>query len=437
MTTFTPEQVQALLAQQQSQKAFINPHGAGGLFGTGVDPDMPVAIPSPSNTLPRLPMLRSVTDDRIWDIFTSIASGTGTETTDPCGTPGTPGSLATMQVTVPWGLFHGATQDLRLYDMNRRRNVADIERNYINGFQQLTNNPMMPDVVGAPNVNTIKGKAMIEYAQNAALNVSHVVYQGSNANTGAAAEGMFAQEFNGADTFIRTGYSAAAADSVVMTATTSWGATEMERVIDMIRSVWMRAEQVGMANAEFELHIHPTFKYELFDTWACNFGTVKCGNDNGRFDLMTTEMRRNEMMRGSYVMLDGQQIPVVADWGMATTFNSSTGVRTTDIQFWPTRWNGRPLTFMEFLPYNIGESTELLSEFDDVRSINGGFYLAGQIRNGAYCRQLAFLAKMRFVMLYPFLAGRVDDIAYTTNVIYRNPYPGSTAYVGGGATAIA
>lgn len=438
----------AAMAQAQNSKAMTYPHGPDGLFSGGPQPGMPVAIPAPSNLAGALPLLPSNNENYVFEIATGVSASTGTTPDGICDTPPVAGKLKVCRQVIPFGQYYKATEEFNLSRGNLRRDITDTDRVLENGAHLVDTaaNPFVPVPPGVNrlNINNILGKQYLQFGQSAALDFSFTHIQGDATRTGVSRRSGFVSEYNGLDTQIKTGYvdsvsgtACDAADSVVNTTATTLGNDTVDAIIDMVRSTYDRAEKVGMAGFEGAIITHPTMRYELFDVWACNYATVKCNNTAGDFDLYTTSQRRDYMMTNSVLMIDGREIPVLFDYGMATTFNASTGAYTGDLFFVPLRWMGTPLTFLQYHPYSGGEFPELFANLpnNEVRVLNNGLFMMGVIRNAPFCFQHAFTAEMRLILKYPFLAGRVDDITYTPGQTIVNPQPGSTNYVDGGVTA--
>lgn len=438
--TFSVEQLKALKSIGVEFK--VNPHGDSGLFGIGVMPDMPVAIPRARSLAASLPWFPSYNENHIFEIFTGISAATGDNPTSACGTPPVAGELKTCQIKLPFGKFFMATTSMNATDANKRRNIADINRRMQNNPFTPRMSPFTPMLDGrAPDVNTILGKKMIELGDKTEKAFVPVMIQGNRTLNNTQTQRGFISEPEGLDRLIKTGHTdeqtdtaCAGADSIVVTGG-AWDADEMAKIINLYREQRTRAGQVGMPNTMFEIVINPRVKYELYDTWACNFSTFKCANTAGEFDLTAMEMMKREMMRGSYVLIDGDVVPVREDDGMPLAFDASANTYTGDVHIVP-RWNdGEPLLFGEYLPYvdqmpRFGDVQDMLNSVEGLQIFNDGMYLGGQIKSGAYCGQVTLYAETRLILMYPFLAGRVDDIVFTPSVGYRNPL----TYDGGGVT---
>jgi hypothetical protein len=430
---FTPDQIKALQGLSSAFKA--NPHGTGGLFSGGPEAEMPVSIEKPSDIAGAFAPRPSNFQDSIVEVFTNITAATGTNPDDNCGTPPVAGDLEVARQTLPFGLFYMATQTINITNGNLRRDRTDLPRIIENDVFGPMGNPFVPTPPnGQIDPNTLVGNRFMTFGQNAANAFSYVHIQGDTSKAPAATRLGFIDEYAGLDAQIATGktdsVSGAAApglDSVVNTTGTTLGANTVEDIVDAIRTLRIRADEVMLPGTRFELVVHPQQETELYDVWACNFVTVKCNNTAGDLDLMTIENRRNEMMNGRYVMVDGIQVPVRKSWGVANGFNASAGTNTSDIYILPINNTMTTFNRFEFQPMGTGEMVGLnMDNMFDVRPVNGGFYLMGVIKNDPYCLQYTFTGRHRLVLRYPFLCGRVDNVTYTPQSLRGPEFDGGS-----------
>lgn len=429
------EVFQKALADYSGEGKKANPHGPSGLMASGYRPDAPNAIVKPDNLAASLPLVPANSDNDNKEIFTMVTAPTGSVPATTCATPDQAGQLQKTKVQTPFGQFFLGTQTIKTDDQNLRRDLADTDRYLINNWisADMSQNPYVPMPETGLNLNHIIGKRYVEFGVNAANQFSICMFQGVNGTPGAGSMVGWVEQFNGMETLVSTAtYSAAGAQPIVVTGGTL-NATAVGRIINAFRSVKMRAMQSGMPGVEWEIWAHPSIMYDLFDVWACNFATAKCSNSAGEFDLMYARDLRIAMKDGMYLMIDGQNVPVRFDAGVADSIGTSpnAGQYTTDLFIIPRRWAGQDLIYYEYLPYfgnNIG-STESYTGFGQV-PFNNGFYLRNVEKNH-YCVTHEFSHRGRIVLDFPFLAARVDNLVYTPAWTYRDP----TTFDGGGITA--
>lgn len=428
------------------EKAFVPPHGPNGLLtSVGVRPDMYSAVPRVGRMSAVIPMYPSRNQNEIIEILTGVTAQTGSNPENTCSTPPVAGNFKTCQQVYPFGTFYKATQQINISEAGLYIDRADLERRIINTPDM--NSPFVPDVVRSDPtaINTHIGKALLEFGQGAQLDFAKVDFAGSSANSGAAAQLGFIREYNGIESLIKTGHTDAitgvacpAADSKVINYNAALGTDLVVDVVNAYREVLMRAEQVGLNNSSWAIMVHPRMKHDLIDVWACNYHTARCvpTDSNGRIlNTETVSRLRDEMQAGSYLLIDGERVPLMTDWGIPITIDDATGVMTSDI-FIPALSDGsRALLYREFFPYVSPDMSAFQGvNMDEVRVLNGGFYLMGYIKVSPYCYQYAFTAKTRLILDAPFLSARVDNVQWTPSVLGNNPDPAGSYHFNGGST---
>lgn len=99
----------------------------------------------------------------------------------------------------------------------------------------------------------------------------------------------------------------------------------------------------------------------------------------------------------------------------------------------PLDWKGRPLLRFEY--FNMGNQyiTEWNGQINPEkrRILNNGMFMMGYQSTGL-CDKFLFASKMRLILETPFLAGRIDNVAFTYLAATRNAIPGQSLYVNGG-----
>lgn len=433
----------------EGRKDLVPPHGTGGLFtDVAVRPDMYSRVPRVGNWTNLIPMFATRNEKEIIDIVSGVTAQTG-ENEEPgtCSTtPPVAGKMKTCQQIYQFGIFEKATDTINGKLTGHYIDRADLDRRIINP-PDLSSNRFIPDVVagGADAINTHVGKAYFEFAQGVQLDVAQVDWQGNITNTGANAVLGFQREWNGVDLLVKTGHTdaitgaaCAALDSQVVSYGKELESDIVSVVADMYRTNVMNASASRMTNARWVIAVHPYLKYPLFDIWACNYQTARClpaDNAAGRMSLEQVTQLRDSMLRGDYLLIDGEQVPVVTDWGIAATQNESTGVWTSDIFVIAMDDGMRSLLFREFFQFNNPDTSKFQQfAMDEIRIMNNGLYMVGFLKSGAFCYQHVFHMESRLILDAPFLSGRVDDVSFTNSTKFINPFPGGTYHVNGGTT---
>ena len=422
------------------QKDLIPPHSTGGLLTyPGVCPDMFSTVPRAGNFAANLPIQPSVNENELAEILTAQGADSGSNPANTCGDPAIAGNLKVAQIKAVFGQYFKGTP---VYDISKaglRKDRSDIDRFLINP-NVPTGNPFVPEpvMVDANSINTPVGKMLLELGQSALLDFSYTHFRGDSSKAYSAARLGFIKEYDGLDKWIRDDYddevSSTDADALNSYVTTG-GELDgdfVAQLSDMFRTLRTDAELIGMPNVRWAIVVNPRAIYPLVDIWACNYQTARCLVDNvSRQDVSTVTALREQMYSGNFLLIDGERVPFLSDFGMAATQAEDTGIWTSDVFIVPMNSSGTPLTYLEYLPYTNAEVAEFLAlGFDQVRVINGGFYLMTFKRQG-FCLSYQVTARPRLIMRTPFLAGRIDDVTFTSTTPFRQPEAG-TYFKGGG-----
>lgn len=441
-----------------SEKALIPPHGSGALLSAaGVRPGMPSAIRRVSGM--KLPLFPSLNVNEIIEIFTAQEADAGNNATTWCTAAPIAGNLKIAQIVSIFGKYKMQTNTIVAPEVGERLNYADVDRVVINDFKfDPMTSPFMPDVVArAGNINTTLGKELIQFGLSAERAFQRVDYTGNTTTASASTYKGFIREYDGLARLIKTGYAdavsstaAPAADSVVIPYSATLSSTIVTTLSDLIRTLRMRAEMVGKPNTIWEIQMNFRMWFALVDLWACNYAIARCAvSDNaaGTVDLGRVSELRDEMARGKYLLVDGEQIPVNTNAGVPVTDGATTNEFISDIfvvpLYDPDSALGRVqggvewLTYHEYFPFTNPHLEELQREgFQDLAVMNNGLYLKGATYGtDSFCRALVFAAKVRLKLDYPFLAGRIDDVTFTNSNPVGTPYQDESDYVGGGDDA--
>lgn len=430
------------------QKAEVPAHGPGGLLTTvGVRPDMYSAVPRVGTFAPMIPIFPSRNNNEIIEVLTGVTAQSGSNPDDTCGTPPVAGNLKSFQSIFQFGTFYKATQEINATTTGLYIDRADVDRRVRNP-PSAAGNPFVPDVVAGnmTAVNTQLGKSYLEFAQGAMIDFALVDNNGDYTRAPAATQLGFIKEYNGLDLLVKSGWTDAitgqpveSADSTIVSYNAVMSSTIVNAVADAYRTVLMNGFIMGLPNVKYVIRLYPYMMFPLIDMWACNYQTARClpaDNAAGRFDLGTATMLRDSMLRGQYLLIDGEQVPIVTDAGMTATQNQSTGLWTSDIFIHAMEdGNGNALLYREYLPYTNPDTSLFQGQtFDEIRVMNNGMYMVGFLKREAFCFQHVFTSKTRLLIELGNLSARVDDVQYTSTAKFQNPIPGATYHRDGGTT---
>lgn len=443
--TFTAEQVEFLLAQKANPN-LVPPHGSNALLNDGtVRPDMYSTVPKVSRFMQVIPMKPSRVENELYEILTGQTASTGSNPSSTCD-PNAPqdGNLKVCRQTIPYGQFWKSTKPFNVANAAFRKNYADNDRRIVNPEVLMDANPLVPDVMSAAgNINSPLGKNLIEFGYGTSKDFAYVHINGNSSKNNTQTRLGFIAEHEGLLRLIKTGHTdsvsgdaCAAADSLVIDYNdVELGAGFVQTLSDAYRTQRMTGEIVGMADFIGAFVVHPYLKYPLIDIWACNYHTARCepSDSNGRvINTETVTRLREDMTRGNYLLIDGEEVPLLYDAAMPITQNQTTGKFTGGLLYVPLSWAGRDLLYMQYLPANVDWVSDFVNDgFNQFRVMNNGLYISVYYREGTCYRHL-FAAHTRLILDAPFLALRIDDIVFTSTTKFRTPFTTDPYYVDGG-----
>lgn len=459
--TYTDEQAQAVFdmlgaKNDTTQTGFMQPaHGisqefpnAGGLFTRpGSAPDMYSAVPSVVGGL--LERLFTGTTDILkadYDIVTGIDDASGSNPADYCGTPPTSGLAKVGTTRASFGEFFMGTEKITLNKSGGRVNWGDMDRRLLNNI--AAQSPILPEILGAPDVNTFVGLFIYRFGVTALRKMERVLYTGNVGLTGANAETGFIKEFDGFDRLIKTGYRDVetnnlipAADSIIEDFANADATVSSNGIVGLMANIEYRltqlAERTGLDPLQIELGMRPDLFHALTAVWPSSYltdgNTVTSANgERMNINAEVAINMRDTMRRERYLMLNGKQIRVNLADGIEQTVNGEGFA--TSIYFIPVTAAGQRVTYVEGFDQantQITEFTQMLADAD-YRTSNGGFWAMTKRQTG-FCYELLFAAQPRLIMRTPQLAARIENVNYKLDNGYsRSPYPNESYYVNGG-----
>lgn len=424
--------------------------GYGPLSGAGIRPEMYSAFQRPPSLARALPIMRSEVASEMIEIMTGVTDEGGTNATGFCGDPPSPGALKICKQVYTFGDYYVKTDLNAAANVGLLKNRADVPRQFLNDGAEM--HPLIPDEMFNPLTDTRSQLAyeLWKIGVGVERSLSHVIIQGDTTLASTATEWGWISEFAGLDGQIKTGYTDAhtgntcpAADSDVHSFNANIDGTDANSddivtvISDQYYGIRHRADHVGMNGVQWALVMRQEAFYALTEVWACNYYTARCTattNAAQSQDATRIEMLRQEMIGGSYLLIDGVRVPVLFDEGIPQE-TLGDGYYKSDFYLVPLNWMGRPLTYLQYFPMDNQYSVEFTDGLglSEVRRMNNGLWLVGK-RDTGLCIEYHFQAKMRLILDTPFLAGRVDDVWYYYRAPSRNAIPGASLYVDGGTS---
>lgn len=423
----------------------------GGIFTQpGVRPEMYSALRQPVGITQLInPVPSNYAQERI-GILTGQLASSGTNPTDICGAPVTPGDLKTCAQWYNWGVIHIGSQKINAESAGELANRAVEPRVILN---RAVNDPFIPTLLQDPNINfmSLEAQAMYQLGTQLRRSLAPVMFTGNPATAAASATAGWIKELTGLDRLIVTGHTdmdtgntCPAADSTII----NWGGAAIDssvggqnitqQITAMVYGQWVSARQLGMEDASWALIMHPDQFYALTAVYACQYATYRCLSSNAGQPIVQQAPDINDlrlsMINGSYLLIEGRAVPVIQDDAIALTAAGG-NYRQADIYFMPLMWQGRPQLHFEFFPMDNQFQNELAGHFPGQTYVtNNGMYRMWWDKSMS-CMQMVLDAKVRMWLETPFLCARLQNVAYISNTFYHSPFPGVTGYVDGGTVS--
>lgn len=437
--------------------------GPGSLFGAlGLERDVISTRMQPFGLADKLPVQMTNVMWPQFAYFTGFAAATGSEPNGVCDDPPTAGPGATCIQTAQFGRFSRQT---RVFDITRQR--QQINRAEMTDLT-LMNGPL----VGGMGSLTVPGSApgdfniyneaymrMLEVGVDFQLWFAKMIYEGNPANnTGGGGY----REFPGLDILVSTGH----IDAVTSTAcpsldssivsfnygNVSLSGTAMGNFINGLTQLmrYMRTKAAGqnMGDVQWALVMRPGLFYELTAAWPCNYATYRCvtngaiANASVNVDGMDMANMRDAMRQGSYLVIDGVQIPVIQDNMLREATNTtnasvSNGSFASDVYLVPLSVRGQSVLYWELFNFSegLGDLGALAPGAGAYYWTDGGRYLWHLKPPANWCVQVMGLVQPRIILRTPHLAARITNVQYQTVMHEPSVDPTDPYFVRGGNTS--
>jgi len=456
----------SLIRQMPAQKAVSSTptgvYGHGGVYGQsglfsfpGLERDVVNAMIMPKmGLLDLLPSRTSNSDNPVFGIMTGVTASSGEEPSGVCDDPPVSGLMKLCEHTFNWGRVSRMTRVFELDRFGRVRNRSDFtDLNLIGDPMAAGPNPWIPAApAGADPQAALRNevaKAMFEFAVAWGRDFAHQLFNGNPTNNTPL--GGYKEPY-GLDILINTGYRDAetgvacpAADSIVRdfsASITANAAALLRQITNIYRNLRYIAERAGLAPAKWALVGPWAMYYELTEIWPCTYASYRCetlgDNNRGVIDLVAQNQMRDTMRAGQYLLIDGEQVPFIADDGVVETELAGSS-QEADLYFVPLSvLGGRPVTYLEYMNYDApGAAMEAARTFAPSGSFfttNSGRYLWHAKPPTNFCVQMLAKTEWRVILETPHLAARLTDLIYTPVAHQRSPFTDNSYYVDGGKT---
>ncbi len=438
--------------------------GPGGIFGVdGLDDRVIHTIVQGTGIAAMLPAFGSNFTNPLVGYLTGVTDETGTVADGVCDDPEQAGLMKSCIGTSVFGRYSFESKELELNRLGQRSDRGEFDdlRLMNNPLVQILS-PIMPNFPGDQQA-ILNDLAMAFTTLGLAFQrrLGRQSYTGNPVNNSA---GGGYKEFRGLDLLIATGH----VDAIEGTTCPSLdsdiknfqyaciGPTESTNndLVNAMTFMWRilnyNARSMGLEPSTWAITMRPDLFYEVTAIWPCSYLTYRCivANASGErvnIDAGDAISMRDQMRQGSYLVIDGQRVPVIQDSFIeeetdADSANLNAGQFASDIYFVPlTAMGGTPVTFWEYFDY-AGQNAALQAIREGQLGANyfttdGGRYLWHNKPPNNWCVQWLAKIEPRIRMLTPHLAGRIQNVCYSPLQHTRDVLPDDGYFVDGGVSS--
>jgi hypothetical protein len=425
-------------------------YGDGGVFNYAYGrPELYSAIPLHNTFIGSLAVTVSPISNEVISIVTGQSDTAGTAPTDFCGVPATAGTLYRCNINRMYGALFLKTQKVAVPDVGGFDTYGVPPQTVLNYAQ--SNSPYVPEPLRSPNLNPLNdhSKLLWQLGNDVQRAIQRIEVTGA---AGASSRREWIKDYDGLQRVIKDGYVSAdtsvacpAADSFV----DNWGDASFDATVngltlpqlihDLVFSRQTLADDVGLNGTQWALVMDRRLFRNLTFIFACAYAFTRCGftpDAGSPIPQSATEIltARTQMQQGQFLLIEGQQIPVLFTSGAEV--ENDGGTLNSSLFCVPMSWQGKPLTYMQHFPMNNAD-IRLFNEMGAAGvnrfATNGGLYLFAT-RSDGFCDELLVASKMRLMCDVPFLGFRIDGIEYTGYEGYRDTLPGLSSFVSGGVS---
>ena len=432
--------------------------GPGGIFGvSGLEQDIISTRVQPRGLAGSLQALGSIRTNPLFGYLTGYQANTGSVADGVCDDPETAGPGKSCIQTAQFGRYSFMTKEIEVNRVGQQTDRGEfLDLRVLNDpLLQPEGGLLNQNINGSPSLRREVLNAFVEVGVSFQNVLMQQLYTGNPANNSA---GGGYKEFPGLDILIGTNkvdaftnINCPSLDSdikdfaygLVCDATPDI----VETVTYMMRFLRHNSDRMNFDPTTWVITMRRELFWELTACWPCSYLTYRCTFRDGGFERINVDARdavdfRDNMRQGNYLLIDGLQVPVVIDDGIAEendsdSANIAAGEFASDIYFIPlTVRGGRAVTFWQYLDYMQGAMLAI----QDGRLVNdfwtdGGRFLWHKKPPTNWCNQWLAKIEPRVILLTPQLAGRIQNVRYAPLQHTRDPFPADDYFVNGGQTS--
>lgn len=435
-------------------------HGPGGLLTfPGVDNTVFHTIMGNTSLLGQLPTMPSVYTNPTFLTLTGVGDDVGSEKVDVCDVAPVAGLLSGCMLTSVFGRYERATPELELNRLGQRNDRADpldltLVGSPIASTGIFNTGAQSATAPGDLLTNEISRKF---WERNISLwrLLSHQIWSGNPTNNSA---GGGYKEMTGLGVLINTGHRDAETGATCPTMDSYIVSFGYKRIDDptsdiiatftnMYHQLFRRAELTGVLPVRWVVVMRSQMFYELTSIWPCSYLSYRCVTSPGvnapmqiNTDAADAIAMRDAMRNGKYLMVDGQRLDVILDEGIpeysqTTNGNVASGCFSSDIFFIPMSVvGGRAVTYMEYFDYDNPSISSALTDGMAIIRKEGAFLTT--MSQTLWCIKWQTKVEPRLIMRTPWLAGRIQNVAYCPIQHEPTSFPSDPYYTApGGVTA--
>lgn len=435
-------------------------HGPGGIFGVpGLERDIISTRIQPQGLVGMLPAQGSMNMFPQFGYLTGFQDNTGTNPDGVCDDPMTAGPTKSCIQTAAYGRYSFMTKEIELNRVGQQTNRGEfLDLRVLNDpLLQPAGGILQQNIAGTPDLRREVLMAMVEVGVSFQNLLIQQLYTGNPANNTGA--GGYA-EFPGLDILIGTnkvdaitGTECPSLDSDIkdfnygLVDEVANGTDIVEVLTYMNRILRHNATRMNFDPTTWVITMRPELFFEITAVWPCSYLTYRCafrdanGQERVVVDAADQINLRDTMRAGSYLLIDGIQVPVIQDDGIteetdADNANILAGQFASDIYFIPMIIRGgQAATFMQYLDYNQGFMTAVQDgRLGDDFWTDGGRFAWHKKPPLNWCNQWVSKIEPRVILLTPQLAGRLQNVRYAPLQHTRQPFPNDPYFVDGGET---
>lgn len=440
--------------------------GPDSLFGAlGLERSVISTRTQPFGLADRLPVVMSNTLWPQFPYFTDFAGTTGSQPNGVCDDPPTPGPGATCIQTAQFGRVSYQTRVVDITQLHQRIHRGEFTD------MSLFNAPLIDGMGGITVPDSARGQFNITNEVEMRMTELGVAFQRwfgrmlYEANPANNTGGGGYREFAGLDILIATGHTDAVTNTACPTLDSlitnfNYGNITLDNgrmtaFIDGLTKImrYLRTKAAGqnMDPVNWVMVMRPGMFYELTAAWPCNYATYRCagvspaagtGSVSVNVDGMDMAQMRDAMRNGSFLTIDGVNIPVIQDNQIredSNTNNSSVsnGSFSSDVYILPLTAAGRSMLYWEVFDYSrsVGDVQAVWPGARTFYWTDGGRYIWHLKPPTNWCIQALGLVSPRIILHTPHLAARISNVQYQTALHEPDSLPDDPYFQRGGNTA--